>query len=199
MNTKFIVGILALFLGAIIVAVVWYAFSIPKDVSQSSTPWTTPTLPVGGSITPVSSGSGMSSGVVPTFPLTTQTGSTVSTLDFINNGVTIPDTANPGGYLLAGNLGYCLSDPQKCQAAPATSFSVYYISGTKSFLIDLTEEPIGEARLDMERFMLETLGITEQQMCSLNYLVGVTRYVSEQYTGKNLGFSFCPGAVVLPQ
>lgn len=199
MNTKLIIWIVALFFGVIVVAVVWYVFSIPKIIPQTSVPGTTTTLPVSGSITSVPSGSGMSSGVVPTFPLTTQTGSTVSALDFINNGVTIPDTANPGGYLLAGNLGYCLSDPQKCQAAPETNFSVYYLSGPKSFLIDLTEEPIGQARLGMEQFMLKTLGITEQQMCSLNYLVGVTRYVNEQYTGKNLGFSFCPGATLLPK
>jgi len=51
----------------------------------------------------------------------------------------------------------------------------------------------------MEQFMLKTLGISQQQLCALNYSVGVTRYVNEQYTAKNLGFSFCPGAVVLPQ
>lgn len=200
MNTKFTIWTVALFLGVIVVAIVWYVFSTPGTVPQASIPGTAPTLPASGTtVTSVPSGSGMSSGVAPTFPLTTQTGSTVLALDFINNGVTIPDAVNPGGYLLAGNLGYCLSDPQKCQAASTTNFSVYYISGSKSFLIDLTEEPIGQARLDMEQFMLKTLGITEQQMCSLNYLVGVTRYVSEQYTGKNLGFSFCPGATLLPQ
>jgi hypothetical protein len=199
MSTKFIIWIVALLLGAIAVVVVWYAFPSPKTAPQTLIQEPTTTLPVSGTVTPTSSGSGMSSGVVPAFPLATQTGSTVSALDFINNGVTIPDTANPGGHLLAGNLGYCLSDPQKCQAAQATNFSVYYISGSKSFLIDLTEEPIGQARLDMEQFMLKTLGITEQQMCNLNYLVSVTRYVNEQYAYENLGFSFCPGAVVLPK
>ena len=131
--------------------------------------------------------------------LTTQNGAAIVTNDFIHNGVTIPDTANAGNYLLAGNLGYCVSNPQQCQAASSTDFTVYYNSTQQSFIIDLIKEPMGQARLDMEQFMSTVLGLTQQQMCSLNYLVGVTRYVNSQFTGKNLGFSFCPGATVLPQ
>lgn len=198
MNTKLIIWILALFLGVIVVAVLWYAFFVPKIVPQT-TPGTATTFPTSGSVTPVSGTSTNSSGAIPTFSLTAQDGSVVSALDFIHNGITIPDKANLGRYLLAGNLGYCILDPQKCQAAPATNFTVYYDSGMKSFLIDLAEEPIGQARLDMEQFMLTTLGLTQTQLCSLNYFVGVTIYVNSQYTGKNLGFSFCPGATVLPK
>jgi hypothetical protein len=131
--------------------------------------------------------------------ITTYGGNTVLARDFIHNGTTINDTANSGRYLLAGNLGYCTSDPKQCQAVPAKNFSVYYDSTAQSFIITLTEEPIGQARLDAEQFLLTTLGLTQSQMCSLNYLVGVTKYVSEQYAGKNLGFSFCPGATVLPK
>ena len=131
--------------------------------------------------------------------LAAQDGSTIVVHDFIHNGVTIPDTANTGQYLLAGNLGYCFSDPQQCQAAPSSDFNVYYNSTRQSFIIALTKQPIGQARLDMEQFMLATLGITQQQMCGLNYFVGVTKYINAQFSGKNLGFSFCPGATVLPQ
>ena len=131
--------------------------------------------------------------------LTIQNGGSVIVNDFIHNSVTIPDTANAGRYLLAGNLGYCLSDPQQCQAASSTDFNIYYNSGPQSFTIALTEEPIGQARLDMEQFLLATLGLTEQQLCSLNYLVSVSIHVNSQYAGKNLGFSFCPGATVLPK
>ncbi len=131
--------------------------------------------------------------------ITVQGGGTVSTNDFIHNGVTIVDKANTDRYLLAGNLGYCLSDPQKCQAGTATDFSAYYNSVPQSFTIELEKEPIGQARLDAEQFLSAALGLSEQQMCSLNYYVGVTIYVNSQFTGKNLGFSFCPGATALPQ
>lgn len=130
--------------------------------------------------------------------LATQDG-IVTVKDFIHNGATISDKTNAERYLLAGNLGYCIIDPQQCQAATTTNFSVYYNSTAQSFIITLTEEPIGQARLDAEQFMFTTLGLTKQQMCSLNYLVGVTKYVSEQYAWDNLGFSFCPGATPLPK
>jgi hypothetical protein len=195
MNTKLIIWIIGILLGTIIVAVLWYVMSVPNaspQINQSST-----TLPISGLVTPVtSSTTSQTSG---TIALAAQNGSTVVTADFIHNGVTIYDSANAGRYMLAGNLGYCLSNPQQCQAAPSTNFNVYYNSGPQSFTITLTKEPIGQARFAMEQFMLRTLGITEQQMCNLNYLVGVTIYVNSQYTGKNLGFSFCPGATVLPK
>jgi hypothetical protein len=131
--------------------------------------------------------------------LATPGGTAVITHDFIHNGTTIPDKANVGRYLLAGNLGYCPSDPQQCQAAQASDFSVYYNSAQQSFTIALTKEPIGQSRLDMQQFLLTTLGITEQQMCSLDYYVGTTYEVNSTYDDRNLGFSFCPDVTALPQ
>jgi hypothetical protein len=128
-----------------------------------------------------------------------QNGTVIVAKDFIHNGATISDTANTGRYLLAGNLEYCLSNPQQCQAAQATNFKIYYESVPQAFTIALTEEPIGQARLDAEQFMLITLGLTQQQMCSLHYYVGTTYWVNERYDDRNLGFSFCPGATVLPK
>ncbi len=202
MNIKLTIWIVAILLGAVIIGVVWYVIFVPNTVPQTSQ--STATLPTSGSVSPTSgptppSSSGTLSPTVQKIALTIQNGGTVVANDFIHNGVTIPDKANKGRYLLAGNLGYCLSNPQQCQAASSTNFSVYYNSTQQSFLITLTKEPIGQARLDMEQFLSTTLGLTEQQMCSLNYLVGVTVYVNPQYAGKNLGFSFCPGATALPK
>ncbi|MDP1689838.1 MAG: hypothetical protein Q8L52_01375 [bacterium] len=199
MNTKLIIWILGTLLGAIVVAVLWYIFFVSKTPPQTFQPTTT--LPVGGSVTPMSQrpSYATSSALTQTMNLAVQNGSTVVVLDFIRNGVTIPDTVNAGRYLLAGNLGRCVSNPQQCQAAQATDFSVYYNNIVQSFIIDLTQEPIGQARLNAGQFMLTTLGLTQGQLCSLNYYLGVTRYVNAQFTGKNLGFSFCPGAIVLPK
>lgn len=197
MNTKLILWIVGILFGAIIISVLWYALFTPKAAPQTTQP--SVTLPTSGSVTPGMTSSATTSQGIPVITLSIQGGSTVVANDFIHNGVTIVDGANSGRYLLAGNLGYCLSDPQKCQAGSAKNFNIFYNNAEQSFTIDLSEEPIGQARLDMEQFMLATLGITEQQMCSLNYYVGVTRYVSEQFAGKNLGFSFCPGATPLPK
>jgi hypothetical protein len=198
MNIRLIIWIIGVFLGVVVLAALWYVMFAPKTVVPQ-TIVTNPTLPSSGTVQTNSSGGTQGPHTIQTITVTSQSGASVTSKDFLNNGMTIPDEVNKGKYLLAGNLGYCYSDPQKCQAAPANNFSVYYDSVQKSFLIDLTEEPIGQARLDMEQFMLSTLGLPQSEMCSLNYLVSVTRYVNSQFAGKNLGFSFCPGATVLPK
>ncbi len=131
--------------------------------------------------------------------MTGLSGGTIVTNDFIHNGVTIPDAANSGRYLLAGNLGYCITDSQKCQAGAVTNFNVFYDSTAGSFTIALLKEPLGQVRLEAEQFLMQTLGITQEDMCRLNYYVGTTAHVNPYYDSKNLGFSFCPGATVLPQ
>lgn len=201
MNTKLIIWIVGVFLGVIVVAVLWYVVFAPKATPPPPLS-TGGTLPISGSIRPTPSTSSPSATTTQgesVMEITTYGGNTVLAKDFIHNGTTINDTANNGRYLLAGNLGYCISDPNQCQAAPAKNFSVYYDSAVQSFIITLTEEPLGQARNDAEQFLFATLGLTQSQMCSLNYLVGVTKYVSDQYAGKNIGFSFCPGATTLPK
>lgn len=185
--------ILGIFVGAIVIAVVWYMVFAPKEAQPAVQQNTT--LPVSGSVTPVESNPTQTSA---SLVLATADGKSVVVNDFIHNGFTIKDTQNEGRYLLAGNLGYC-ADAKQCQAAQATNFAIYYNSVPQSFTIALTREPIGEARTEMEQFLLKTLGIAPAQMCNLNYLIGVTKYVNEQYSWKNLGFSFCPGAAVLPK
>ncbi len=134
-----------------------------------------------------------------TLTVASLSGSAIVTNDFIHNGVTIPDAANAGRYLLAGNLGYCITNPQKCQAGTTTDFNVLYDSATGSFTIALLKEPLGRVRLEAEQFLIQTLGIAQGDMCRLNYYVGTTSNVNPYYDSKNLGFSFCPGATVLPK
>lgn len=141
------------------------------------------------------SGAGSSPGSI---SLPARAGGTVATNDFINNGTTVPDTENPGNYYLAGSVGYCLSDGTCPSGAPASDFKVVYFSKEQAFAIGLTKEPIGQARQDAEQFMLSTLGISKADLCNLNYYIGTDNEVNPTYAGKNLGFSFCPGSVPLP-
>ncbi|HUY05624.1 MAG TPA: hypothetical protein VMV62_02850 [Candidatus Paceibacterota bacterium] len=201
MNNRLIIGIFLTIAAAVLIAVAWLFTSAPLQRSAIPSAGSSVTPPSSGATTNVSApgSSPASSGQPGTIAIGALGGGVVTTNDFIHNGATIPDGANTDRYLLAGNLGYCVSDPQQCQAASSTDFIVYYDSAQQSFTIALTEEPLGQARLDMERFMLATLGITPQQMCSLNYYVGTSSGVNALYSTKNLGFSFCPGATVLPQ
>ncbi len=118
--------------------------------------------------------------------------------DFIHNGLTGPDTQNPGTYYLAGSPGYCLSDGTCPHGASATEFNITYDTKAQFFTIALVAEPLGTIRGKAERFLLNTLGISETQLCTLNYYVGTVSALNEQFAGRNLGFSFCPNATVLP-
>jgi hypothetical protein len=77
-------------------------------------------------------------------------------------------------------------------------YLISYISATQYFNIALLQEPLGAIRSDAEQFLMTDLGISQDEMCRINYMVSVPDRVNSLYAGKNLGFSFCPGAVKLP-
>ncbi len=133
-----------------------------------------------------------------TMMIATSSGGVITVKDFIHNGVTQPDKSNAGNYFLAANAPGCLEYMPGCHVGSADDFIVYYFGAGQLFNISLEKDPLRQSRLHAENFMLHTLGITKQQMCNLNYRVGVTVYVNSEYAGPNLGFSFCPGATELP-
>jgi hypothetical protein len=83
--------------------------------------------------------------------------------------------------------------------ATSTRYSIIYTDNDEGFTIALFQEPLGVVRKEAEVKLLGLLGITENDACNLKYDLGVPYSVSEQYSGKNLGFSFCPNAVLLPE
>lgn len=126
------------------------------------------------------------------------TGEQILVNDFIANGVTFEDPANTGSYYLAGKLDYCLEDGT-CPDTKTPEFSILYLEDGQNLIVSLNEEPLRDSRLKAERYLMEALGISRQQMCSLSYTVGTTVSVNEVYGSiTNLGFSFCPDAVQLP-
>lgn len=144
---------------------------------------------------------------VPSFPESAGTGyvtvgsgsgADIEVQDFTHNGETIPDPVNPGSYVLAGSLGYCLADGSCPQGTPTDRFSVSYDGETGSFSIVLLKEPLREVRAEAQAYLRSRLGITDAQMCALDYYLGVPYFVNERFTGENLGFSFCAGATALP-
>lgn len=198
---KLLIGIFSLIVLIVVGTVIWFFIFAPKQ------PPTTPTnssgtLPLSGSTTYVptpGSATSSSSGSTKTMAVGALDGGTVITNNFIHNGVTLSDASNKGRYLLSGNLGYCISDPKKCQAGTQTDFNIFYDSTYGSFTIGLLNEPLGQVRFSAEQSLMNTLGITQKDMCRLNYYVGTTYLVNTAYSDRNLGFSFCPGATTLPK
>jgi hypothetical protein len=199
MNTRTAVILVAAIV--VVAALIALGFWIFSPAAQPVT-GTGGTFPSGGFGT-TTSGTGTSGSTGSTqagtgaMTIATPSGGQVTTKDFIHNGTTIPDVENDNQYLIAGSLGYC-EPGLACTAASTPDFNIFYNADTQSFTIGIAQEPIGQSRHEAEEFMLSALGIEQDQLCALNYYVGVPYWVNEAYSGKNLGFSFCPGATPLP-
>lgn len=180
--------------GAVVLVVVGIIALIAyliKPVKPAPVPAEGPSLPDAGS-QPSTTG-GVSSGSI-LIPISG--GSSVATKDFLNDSATVSDPVNPGYYY----LGYHESvGPEDTTATDAPPYVIEYIAATHYFNIGLYAEPIGQVRRDAEQYLLTTLGVSQDAACALKYMVSVPDKVNSYYSGQNLGFSFCPGAVQLPQ
>jgi hypothetical protein len=124
------------------------------------------------------------------FPVgTTTTG--ISQNDFLRNPNVAEDVNNPGYYF----VGY---QPQEDQSIGDTPYIITYIAETDYFLVTLAQEPLGSTRRSAEQYLMKVLQLSQEQMCALNYSVSTLNSINDQYSGMNIGFSFCSGAVKLP-
>jgi len=122
----------------------------------------------------------------PRIAIPAQNNATVNTLNFLTDTGTKEDSANKGYYFL-GN-----------QPEVQNPYVIVYIAETHYFNISLLQEPISESRAAAEAYLLQHLGLTKEQLCTLDYMVSVPDSVNNIYSDENLGFSFCQGAVQLP-
>jgi hypothetical protein len=152
----------------VIGSVVWYVITPPQATPTDSG---APTLPIVGNIPAVST----------TESVVTTTGEPITTKSFIQDAR--PDPVNEGHYQL---------EPV---GAP---YLITYISGTQFFNIELIKEPLSESRVAAEQFLQATLGLSQAEMCKLQYQLSTPNSVSTFFGGKDLYFSFCLGAEVLP-
>ena len=81
----------------------------------------------------------------------------------------------------------------------STPYLITYIASTQFFIVELIQEPIGQARLGAEQYLERLLGKSPTDLCKLNYSVSVPNSINTTYAGDSLGFSACPGATKLPQ
>ncbi len=131
---------------------------------------------------------------VPTIRMRTASGGTMLVRDFGRDSDTYADPVNRGYYY----LGYHTQQDQRDQTANQNQpYIVEYINQTNYFNISLLAEPLGQTRLAAEQSLMTRLGVSQAQLCQLDYMVSVPSYVSEVYSSRNLGFSFCTGSVPL--
>lgn len=122
-------------------------------------------------------------GELPILEITARDGTAIAVPDFTQ--VNQPTNANANnGYQIAGsNTG---------------TFQILFFPNDSGILVSLFSEPIGPVRLEAEEALRTVLGLTNQELCRLNHDVRTIISVNETYAGRSLGFSFCPGATVLP-
>jgi hypothetical protein len=122
--------------------------------------------------------------------LLTPDGGSIFAEDFRKNPNVVPDPSNVGYYYISGQLGPGL---------PYPSYSIIFVEKNSGFIISLEEGPLKSMRLIAEEDFLEKVQLSKTDACRLNYEVMVPRSLNERLSGQNLGFSFCPGAVALPE
>ena len=189
MRISWIIGILSIVVVLLVVAgTVWMLFLGPA-VDEQSPEITFPT-----STTSPSTGERP----MTTITIPARDGTPVTVLDFTARETTIEDVQNPGVLYVAGSPEYCLIDGGCPKGADVDGVHVLYNANDQSFTVALLDEPLSEVRRSAEQFLLLALGVREAELCTLDYYIGTDRGVSENYAGTNLGFSFCPGSVVLP-
>lgn len=184
----------------IIASVAIYGFSLlshgstPQTPSTDSTPQETTNIQT--PTTTVAPGSGgTQTSAESSFSLPISGGGVIKTQDFLNNQATTKDPLNAGYYYLGYHLNEGVPDSTASKNPP---YVIEYIEATHYFNIGLLQEPVKASRQQAEQYLMSTLGVSQAQMCQLNYMVAVPYSINQAYAGTSLGFSFCPGAVTLP-
>ncbi len=102
--------------------------------------------------------------------------------------VAIPDiTKNPIENLSDGGVTFKLSD----------DFSIEYYAKDNSFIITLLNNDVEKAQKEAEQEFLQSLGVSQDDACKLNVIIGVPFSVNENFAGGVYKLSFCPGGKIL--
>lgn len=177
MKKIIIIALIVIVVGTLICFGIYYFF-IPKQVS----------LPGG------TQGSVSFPQADDTVPVQTPKDGSLSVNDFLSDPQTVEDPNNEGHYYLGSH--FPLGEVTEPVTPP--EYVIEYSASTNLFNVGLFSQPLATARLHAEEQLMQELNITQEQMCSLNYMVSTPTWISETYGGVSLGFSFCPGSVDLP-
>lgn len=123
--------------------------------------------------------------IVPIIGVLTKTGTVLSTRNFLDDTdvelldeiamtYKISEESGPGGII----------------------YQIFYFQDD-SITVSLLDEDLGFARSRAEVVLQNKLGLNKLEMCALIINVTTPRSVSGEYSGKNLGLSFCPDSVFL--
>lgn len=135
----------------------------------------------------------------PAFTIPTNTGMQMEVLDFRRATSTagVPVVYAPVRAAATSTSTSTPSTEPPYMSYLGEEYTLTYFADTQSFVLSLEKEPLAAARRAGELQLLKILGIPEERACFVRHAVLVRGEISEFYGGKNLGFSFCKGAVTL--
>lgn len=104
----------------------------------------------------------------------------------------VSDSANPSDVIIFGEATTCINEID-CELP----FSITYTDTNDFFTVVLYQLPLRTTREKAEAFLIERYGLSRESLCSLDYMVSVPYWVSEEFAGVDLRFSGCSNAVQL--
>lgn len=123
--------------------------------------------------------------------LKTANGGVLQVKNFTLDAETIEDPHNKGTYYLGNHFPFDDTPTEQPE------YVITYTPSTQYFNVVLSSEPINRARINAEQYLLTHLGVSEEQLCQIDYMVSVPYFVNQFYTSQDLRFSFCPGSIPL--
>lgn len=191
MNKKLVITIVAVVVGLAALAAAMFVLRYSRPVpGRTAPPGATSGIRGPGAVQPPAGG--IPGGAIgATISVRMRDGGSLQVHDFRQDLDTWKYPFGAGYYY----LGHHFTDDPKQQVP----YEVMYVERTQFFNIGLFHEPIGAFRKEAERYLMGRLGLTQSQMCRLQYTVAVPDSVNSSYATQQLGFSFCPGSVSLPE
>jgi len=196
MINKILIGLIIAIFGAGLIGLIIFVMFLggqrgQTGQDQNNTP--TNTLP-GSNPTTVGTNDGTGSNTTnspqdgATISIGTSDGGSIQVANPKKDPTLKEDSTNPGYYYFkaSGNT-----------ASTTGSYVIEYIDKTQFFNVILEEEPIGQAREQAQAYLAQHLGISQSQLCSLNYMVTVPYSVNQDFASTDLRFSVCADATPL--
>ncbi len=113
----------------------------------------------------------------------------------VNGPLAVKDFTVSGGVVASSEIFYISYPPTGNTDTPGSiDYQILYFVPDKSFLVSLMKEPLGDVRRRATVDLVNRLGITKAQVCTLVAEVMALPNVNEYYQSISLGFPNCPGA-----
>lgn len=94
-----------------------------------------------------------------------------------------------------GSESYVIADQENVDGY---LYQIFYFNNSDDIIVSLQSEPLRIARELAVEELIGVLGVAQDALCDLPIAVTVPSFVSEDYSGIDLGLGVCTGSVILP-